>query len=145
MYDIRDELNSLLDGYISITYDKIKKLFLFTRTKAQDASNNKIYLKNKTCGNFLGFPKDYNNKEILITTSGVYSYQPINVIYHQQILINIDGDIQMPINNLDNKNSDILEPTSVLFMKPIDIHQQTALRVSDEYQEYQSDTPLILA
>jgi hypothetical protein len=24
-------------------------------------------------------------------------------------------------------------------------HQQTALRVSDEYQEYQSDTPLILA
>jgi hypothetical protein len=26
-----------------------------------------------------------------------------------------------------------------------DLHQQTALRVSDEYQEYQSDTPLIIA
>ena len=123
VYDIRDELNSLLNGYISVTYDKIKNLFLFTRTKAQDANNNKIYLKNKTCGNFLGFPKDYINKEIEITADGVYSYQPINVIYHQQILINIDGDIQMAINNLDNKNSDVLEASSVLFMKPIDINK----------------------
>ena len=47
----------------------------------------------KTCGTFLGFSKDYNNKEIEITTDGVFSYQPINVIYHQQLLINIDGDI----------------------------------------------------
>ena len=33
VYDIRNELNVLLDGYISVTYDKIKNLFLFTRTK----------------------------------------------------------------------------------------------------------------
>jgi hypothetical protein len=66
-------------------------------------TNHKIYLKIKTCGTFLGFSKDYNNKEIEITTDGIYSYQPINVMYHQQLLINIDGDIQMPINNLDNK------------------------------------------
>jgi hypothetical protein len=123
VYDIQDELNTLLNGYISVTYDKIKNLYLFTRTKAQDESNDKIYLKNKTSANFLGFSKDYINKEIEITTDGIYSYQPINVIYHQQILINIDGDIQMAINNLDNKNSDILEPSSVLFMKPIDINK----------------------
>ena len=73
VYDIRDELNTLLNGYISVTYDKIKNLFLFTRTKAVDASNNKIYLKNKTSANFLGFSKDYINKEIEITTGGVYS------------------------------------------------------------------------
>ena len=41
VYDIRDELNTLLNGYISVTYDKIKDLFLFTRIKATDASNNK--------------------------------------------------------------------------------------------------------
>ncbi len=29
---IRDELNTLLNGCISLTYDKIKNLFLFTRT-----------------------------------------------------------------------------------------------------------------
>ena len=33
VYDIRDELNTLLNGYISVTYDKIKNLFLFTRIK----------------------------------------------------------------------------------------------------------------
>jgi hypothetical protein len=147
VYDIRDELNSLLNGYISVTYDKIKNLFLFTRTKAQDANNNKIYLKNKTCGNFLGFPKDYINKEIEITADGVYSYQPINVIYHQQILINIDGDIQMAINNLDNKNSDVLEASSVLFMKPIDINKNQLImyenydgNASFQYKISQKDT-----
>jgi hypothetical protein len=51
-------------------------------------------------------------------------YQPtsINVIYHQQLSINIDVDIQMAINDLDNKNSDVLKQSSVLFMKPIDIN-----------------------
>ena len=47
VYNILDELNSLLDGYISVTYDKIKNSFLFIRTKAQDTNNDKIYLKVK--------------------------------------------------------------------------------------------------
>ena len=147
VYNILEELNLLLNGYISVTYDKIKILFIFTRTKATDASNNKIYLKNKTCANFLGFSKDYINKEIEITTDGIYSYQPINVIYHQQLLINIDGDIQMSINNLDNKNSDILEPSSVLFMKPIDINRNQLImydnidgNASFQYKISQKDT-----
>jgi hypothetical protein len=147
VYDIRDELNTLLKDYISVTYDKIKNLFLFTRTKAVDTSNNKIYLKNKTSANFLGFSKDYINKEIEITTDGVYSYRPINVIYHQQILINIDGDIQMAINNLDNKISDVLEPSSVLFMKPIDINKNQLImydnydgNASFQYKISQKDT-----
>jgi hypothetical protein len=147
VYDIRNELNDLLDGYISITYDKIKNLFLFTRTKAQSTTNDKIYLKIKTCGTFLGFSKDYNNKEIEITTDGVYSYQPINVMYHQQLLINIDGDIQVPINNLDNKNSDTFEPSSVLFTKPIDINRNQLImydnidgNASFQYKISQKDT-----
>ena len=57
VYDIRDELNTLLNGYISVTYDKIKNLFLFTRTKAVDASNNKIYLKIKRARISYGFQK----------------------------------------------------------------------------------------
>lgn len=147
VYDIRNELNELLDGYISVTYDKIKNLFLFTRTKAQDTNNHKIYLKIKTCATFLGFSKDYRNKEIEITTDGVFSYQPINVIYHQQLLINIDGDIQMPINNLDNKNSDILEASSVLFTKPIDIQKNQLIMYDNidgnssfQYKISQKDT-----
>ena len=147
VYDIREELNILLDGYISVTYDKIKNLFLFTRTKAHSETNHKIFLKIKTCGTFLGFSKDDNNKEIEITTDGVYSYQPINVMYHQQILINIDGDIQMPINNLDNKNSDTFEVSSVLFTKPIDIQKNQLImydngdgNASFQYRISQKDT-----
>ena len=79
VYNILDELNSLLDGYISVTYDKVKNLFLFIRTKAHDTNNDKIYLKVKNCGTFIGFSKDLN-EEIEITTDSVYSYQPINVI-----------------------------------------------------------------
>ena len=122
VYNIRDELNLLLNGYISVTYDKIKNLFLFTRTKAHNENNDKIYLKIKTCGTFLGFSKDYNNKEIEITEDGIYSYQPINVIYHQQLLINIDGGIPMNINNLDNRNG-VFQPSSIIFMKPLDINR----------------------
>ena len=122
VYNIRDELNSLLNGYISVTYDKIKNLFLFTRTKAHNENNDKIYLKIKTCGTFLGFSKDYNNKEIEITEDGIYSYQPINVIYHRQLLINIDGGIPMNINNLDNRNG-VFQPSSIIFMKPLDINR----------------------
>ena len=147
VYDIRNELNVLLDGYISVTYDKIKNLFLFTRTKAQSTTNYKLYLKIKTCATFLGFSKFYNNKEIEITTNGIYSYQPINVIYHQQLLINIDGDIQMSINNLDNKNSDVFEPSSVLFSKPIDINKNQLImydnidgNASFQYKISQKDT-----
>ena len=147
VYDIRDELNTLLLNYVTVTYDKIKNLFLFVRTKAQDNTNYNLYLKIKTCGTFLGFSKDYNNKEILITTAGLYSYQPINVNYHQQLLMNIDGDIQMAINNLDNKNSDVLEPSSVLFMKPIDINRNQLImydnydgNASFQYKISQKDT-----
>ena len=147
VYDIRNELNELLNGYIAITYDKIKNLFLFTRTKAHSTTNHKIFLKIKTCATFLGFSKDYNNKEIEITTDGIYSYQPINVMYHQQLLINIDGDIQMPINNLDNKNSDTFEASSVLFTKPIDINRNQLImydnidgNASFQYKISQKDT-----
>ena len=81
VYNIRDELNSLLNGYISVTYDKIKNLFLFTRTKAHNENNDKIYLKIKTCGTFLGFSKDYNNKEIEITEDGIYILISLSMLF----------------------------------------------------------------
>lgn len=148
VYDIRDELNTLMSGNCSVTYDKIKNLFDFTRTKGQDTNFYKMYLKMYNCGSFLGFPKSMNKKEIEIdVTNGLMSYQPINVIYHQQILMNIDGDIQMAINNLDNKNSDVFEPTSVLFMKPIDINKNQLItydnidsNASFQYKISQKDT-----
>jgi hypothetical protein len=80
--------------YISVSYDKIKKLCLFTRRKGQHNNNHKKYLKTKSCSIFLGFSKYYNNEEIEITARGIYSHRPISVIY--QLLLSIDGGgIQM--------------------------------------------------
>ena len=53
----------------------------------------------------------------------------------------------MAINNLDNKNSDVLEPSSVLFMKPIDINKNQLImydnwdgNASFQYKISQKDT-----
>ena len=53
----------------------------------------------------------------------------------------------MAINNLDNKNSDILEQSSVLFMKPIDINKNQLImydnvdgNASFQYKISQKDT-----
>jgi hypothetical protein len=64
---IRDGLNSLLHTYISVSYHKIKILYLFTRSKGQDNNSHKIKLKTKSCSTFLGFSKYYNDEEIEIT------------------------------------------------------------------------------
>ena len=121
VYNIRDELNVLLAAFCNITYDKIKNTFTFFRTKAQDNNFYKMYLKVVNCGTFLGFDSSYNNQEIEITSNGLESYQPINVIYHQQILFNMDGDIQTTLNNLDNKNNNVFKPSGVIFYKTVDV------------------------
>ena len=53
----------------------------------------------------------------------------------------------MSINNLDNKNSDVFEPSSVLFMKPIDINRNQLImydnidgNASFQYKISQKDT-----
>ncbi len=53
----------------------------------------------------------------------------------------------MAIDNLDNKNSDILEPSSVLFMKAIDINKNQLImydhwdgNASFQYKISQKDT-----
>ncbi len=53
----------------------------------------------------------------------------------------------MAINNLDIKNSDILEPSSVLFMKPIEINKNQLImydnwdgNASFQYKISQKDT-----
>ena len=53
----------------------------------------------------------------------------------------------MALNNLDNKNSDVFEPSSVLFMKPIDIQKNQLItydnidgNASFQYKISQKDT-----
>ena len=119
VYHIIDDLNAILLNIANVTYDKISNTFIFIRTSAQSNTQNKLYISPVNCGNFLGFD---NDKEVEIKASGAggtESYYPINVIAHTQLLFNIDGDIQLPQNNLDNSDT-ICRPNSVLFYKNID-------------------------
>ncbi len=68
----------------------------------QNSNQDKLYINAVNCGNFLGYENDTN---IEITTAGTESSYPINVIAHTTLLFNIDGDIQLPQNNLDNSDT----------------------------------------
>jgi hypothetical protein len=116
VYNIRDDLNVLLQNKVTVTYDKVYNKFIFVRTTAQSDNRNKMYINVINCGNFFGLD---NDKDTEIKTTGTESIYPINVIAHTQLLFNIDGDIQLPQNNLDNSDT-ICRPNSVLFYKNID-------------------------
>jgi hypothetical protein len=116
VYDIRDNLSTLLQNIATVTCDKTSNKFLFTRTSTQSTNQNILYINAFNCGNFLGFDNDRNIK---IEATGTESYYPINVIAHTMLLFNIDGDIQLPQNNLDNSDT-ICGPNSILFYKHID-------------------------
>jgi len=115
VYHIRDDLITLLNGYTTVTYDKLTNTFVFVRTTEQNSSQNKFYIYPINCGNFFGF----DNKEIEILATGTLSNYPMNVIAHTQLLFNIDGDVQLPQNNLDNVDT-VCTPNSILFYKTID-------------------------
>lgn len=121
VYNIKDELNELLNNYVNVTYDKIKNIFYFKKTEMETSGHAKMYIKmDSNIMQFLGFPKSYKDKEIEITTAGISSIQTINVMYHQQLFFLLDGDIQFPQNNLDNQNSNVCQPTNILFVKCLD-------------------------
>ena len=81
--------------YLSVSYDMIKQFI--------SVYQNKDMFKNKIVFYFWGFSKYNNNEEIEITARGMYSHQPINVFYHQQLLMNKDGGgFQMSICPLRN-------------------------------------------
>ena len=117
VYQIRDDLIDVIKDFATVTYDKISNTFVFTRTSTQSSNENKLYISCINCGNFLGFDNDVQ-VEILAGT-GTESTYPINVIAHTQLFFNIDGDIQLPQNNLDNSET-ICTPNSILFYKSID-------------------------
>lgn len=120
VYQLRDNLNTLLSGICTVAYDKITNIFVFTRTKAVDNNYYTMYLNTKNIGQFFGFD---NDTSILITSNGVESYYPINVKYHKVLICNIDGDIVIQQNNIDNMGSadGYYQASSCMFYKNIDV------------------------
>ncbi len=62
IYDIINYLSTLLNGIITIKYDKIKNKIIFT-TISSNANHNKIYLNIINSDKILGFPRDSRNNQ----------------------------------------------------------------------------------
>ena len=118
VYQIRDDLIDLLANIVKVEYYKLTNTFVFTRLTGQTNTNYKFYIRCLGCGNFLGFENEVSVEILASGVGGTESY-PINVIAHRTLFFNIDGDIQLPQNNLDNSDT-ICRPNSVLFYKNID-------------------------
>jgi hypothetical protein len=109
-YQIRTQCNNTLSSYLTVSYDSIKNIYVFTRTEAQDTTLYYMYIKPINSGSFFGLK---NNVEYEISFSSNSSKNPLNVIGISKINIVIDGDIIFSSNNLHNYKDHNMEPRDI--------------------------------
>lgn len=105
VYSLRDTLNSLLSGDISLSYNNYTNTYTFTKLN----NNFRYYIKNIQCNKALNI---HENTEIV---SGIQT-DFINLIEYQQILIKTDliyDDLNQ--DNLFYRADDLLNISSILF------------------------------
>lgn len=108
VYELRDLLNNLMTGFISIAYDKPRNTYIFTDTLNNGTSD--IYLS-VNGGKYLGLE---NNVEYKIAGS-LESIKPINMVSYNKIVINCLGlDYNIgTIENISSQNG--FEISNILF------------------------------
>jgi hypothetical protein len=95
VYEVKTNLNSLLSGHVTVSYDKPRNVYLFNRSSPITTNRTKLYLNIINAEDFLGFPKNKRNTLIeLPLLTNVYSEQPINVIGDEAITITINGYVR---------------------------------------------------
>ena len=127
VYDILNYLQTLLNGLINITYDKIKNKFIFTAISS-NANHAYIYLNIINCDLLLGFSRLKRLKPILLEHNiNIYSEQPINVISITNIFVHVSGDLYLNDENYDNHNSSEIDNNNIIFSMAIDKPFNTCL------------------
>ena len=117
--DIVSYLSNLLDGIISITYDKIKNKIIFTTTSS-NANHDKIYLNILNCNKILGFSREQRNKPILLEHNVPrYSDYPCNIISITNIFLHCYGDFNFNDYNFSNHDSNEMKSNNIMFSIPI--------------------------
>ena len=117
--DIVSYLSNLLNGIISITYDKIKNKIIFT-TASSNANHDKIYLNILNCNKILGFSREQRNKPILLEHNVPrYSDYPCNIISITNIFLHCYGDFNFNDYNFSNHDSNEMKSNNIMFSIPI--------------------------
>ncbi len=118
-----------MSSYRTVSYDSIKNIYLFTRTKAQDTTLYYLYIKPINSGSFFGVK---TNVEYEIIFNGNSSINPLNVIGISKINIVIDGDIIFSSNNLHNYKDNNMEPQDIILSKDVDVQMNHVIK----YENY---------
>ena len=133
VYDILNYLQTLLNGLINITYDKLKNKFIFTRIINTSTLYNGIYISNMylniiNCDTLLGYQRISRNKPIeFLYNVPTYSEQPINVISITNFFVHVYGDLYLNDENYDNHNSSAIDNNNIIFSMAIDKPFNTCL------------------
>ena len=131
--DVLNYLQTLLNGLVNITYDKLKNKFIFTRTINISTLYNGIYISNLylsiiNCDNLLGFERSLRNTNIeFFYNVPRYSNQPINVISITNFFIHVNGDLYLNDENYDNHNSSEVDNNNIIFSMAVDKPFNTCL------------------
>ena len=133
VYDILNYLSILLNGLITITYDKLKNKFIFTRVIDNSTLFNGIYISNIylniiNCESLLGYSRTSRNINIeFIYNIPKYSEQPINVISITNFFVHVSGDLYLNDENYDNHNSSEIDNNNIIFSMAVDKPFNTCL------------------
>lgn len=108
VYELSDMLNKMMTGYINITYDKPRNIFIFTDVLNNSSSDLFLLVKG---GKYLGLE---NNIEYKIVSS-LESVKPINMVSYNKLVMNCLGlDYNIgTIENISSQNG--FEISNILF------------------------------
>ena len=133
VYEVKTNLNSLLSGHVTVSYDKPRNVYLFNRSSPITTNRTKLYLNIINAEDFLGFPKNKRNTLIeLPLLTNVYSEQPVNVVGDEAITITVSGDADLEGNTIDNFGSNNFMASDIIFCKAIDVPPYSLLQYNNE-------------
>ena len=135
VYDVKNDLNTLLSGHLTVMYDKSRNVYIYKRSSDDPITTNrtKLYLNIINAEDFLGFPKNKRNTLIeLPFLTNVFSQQPINVVGDEAITITVTGDADLEGNTVDNFGSNNYMASDIIFCKSIDVSPYSLLQYNNE-------------
>ena len=119
IFDIINDVNSQLSGYMTCSYNNIKNKITFTRVYTQTTNYFNMYISPISCGGFFGLN---NNVETLISFSGTECIYPININTIRALSIGIDGDISFNNNNMESSlNNSVYNASDLIFQTAVNV------------------------
>jgi hypothetical protein len=119
VYDLINDINSKLSGYLTCSYDNIKNKITYTRTYTLTSNYFNMFVHPINSGGFFGLN---DNVETLISSNGTTSTYPININTIRALSVGIDGDISFSNNNMEsNLNNSVYKASDLIFQTAVNV------------------------